>query len=88
LSQAFYDAQWALSSAKKGQLLDREVYRLKPLAAPAPTGGAKRKYLRCAARARRGPAARFETAAHATRAAGTPRRTTTRCAPSWRRGPR
>ena len=38
-----------MSSAKKGQLLDREVYRLKALGAPSGGGGGKRKYLRCGA---------------------------------------
>ena len=48
LRQAFFDSQWAFSSASKGVVLDTEVYRLKPLGAPAAAGGAKRKYLRCA----------------------------------------
>ena len=58
----FYDAEWATSSVRKGELLDREVYRLKPLGPQPKAGGAKRKYLRCGAfRKNVGPAARFET---------------------------
>ena len=66
-AQDFYDAQWAFASAAQGALLDREPYRLKPRAAVPQATGAKRKYLRCAARAGALITSVFETARRAPR---------------------
>ena len=43
-----YDAEWALSSAFKGALLDREVYRMRSLGAAKAQKTGKRQYIKCA----------------------------------------